>query len=269
MADPFGILGLIGTVDAIYKWGKELVAACNALAQADSRLRDSIVRVEACWLKMQIQIEFVRKLEPQLSDWHKHVQQRILEATLLKLQAANVKLAGLIKKSNTSSDCLGERAVIVEARRFKYAFLRDSLAEAIGELEVWQGILDPSWFLMMKIAGPEVDPAFHHGAAAAACLDDAEGANSDYPCRAILAPRTQRHGQRYHARHRLPSSGRPYSRKRPASDSQPGLHRSPRCRRPICQRPVGCARSYHLYVQGKRQRRAARHSRLCKAAAAR
>src|SRR3569833_3463468 len=106
---------------------------------------------------MQIQIEFVRKLEPQLSDWHKHVQQRILEATLLKLQAANVKLAGLIKKSNTSSDCLGERAVIVEARRFKYAFLRDSLAEAIGELEVWQGILDPSWFLMMKIAGPEVD----------------------------------------------------------------------------------------------------------------
>src|SRR3569833_3465473 len=76
MADPFGILGLIGTVDAIYKWGKELVAACNALAQADSRLRDSIVRVEACWLKMQIQIEFVRKLEPQLSDWHKHVQQR-------------------------------------------------------------------------------------------------------------------------------------------------------------------------------------------------
>jgi len=157
MADPISILGLIGTIDAIYKWGKKLVATCNALAQADSRLRDSIVRVEACWLKIETQIEVVRKLEPQLNDSHKQVQQQILETTLLKLEAANVKLAGLIKKSDASSDCLGERAVVVEARRFKYAILRDSLAEAIGELEIWQGILDPSWFLMIKIAGPEVD----------------------------------------------------------------------------------------------------------------
>ncbi|RFU74248.1 hypothetical protein TARUN_8010 [Trichoderma arundinaceum] len=157
MVDPFGDLGLIGTIDTTYHRGKELVALCKAFANAESRLHESVVRVEACWLKIQMQLEFVRRLEPQLNEWHKNVQQQTLDVLLHKLQAANTKLSGLVKKPDTLPNGAGEETIIVEVRRLKYAFVRDSLAEAISDLEVWQGIFDPSWFLMVKIAGPEVD----------------------------------------------------------------------------------------------------------------
>lgn len=161
MVDPFGVLGLIGTIDTAYHWGSELVEICKAFANAEARLRESVVRVEACWLKIQLQLEFIRRLEPQLDEWHKSIQQQTLEILLQKLHAAKNKLSGLVKKSDTLPNGAGEEAIIVEVKRLKYALVRDSLADTIGDLEVWQGIFDPSWFLMMKLAGPEVDQQLH------------------------------------------------------------------------------------------------------------
>jgi hypothetical protein len=157
MVDPFGVLGLIGTIDTTYHWGRELVALCKAFANAERRLHESVVRVEACWLKIQMQLELVRRLEHQLNEWHKNVQQQTLEVLLHKLQAANTKLSSLVKRSDALPNGAGEETIIVEVKRLKYAQVRDSLAEAIADLEIWKGIFDPSWYLMMKIAGPEVD----------------------------------------------------------------------------------------------------------------
>ncbi|KAM0520500.1 hypothetical protein ACHAPE_002893 [Trichoderma viride] len=140
-----------------YHWGTELVGLCKAFANAETRLHESVVRVEACWLKIQLQLEFIRRLEPQLSEWHKNIQQQALAILLQKLHAANTTLSGLIKKSDALPSGAGEETIIVEVKRLKYAFMKDRLADTIADLEVWQGIFDPSWFLMMKIAGPEVD----------------------------------------------------------------------------------------------------------------
>ncbi|KAL7896120.1 hypothetical protein HDV63DRAFT_388668 [Trichoderma sp. SZMC 28014] len=157
MVDPFGVLGLIGTIDTVYHWGKDLVALYKAFANAESRLHESVVRVEACWLKIQQQLEFIRRLEPQLSEGDKQNKQQVLEILRQKLQAANIKLSGLVKKSDALPNGAGEETIIVEVRRLKYAFMRDSLADTITELEAWQRVFDTSFFLTIKIAGPEVD----------------------------------------------------------------------------------------------------------------
>ncbi|KAL7917767.1 hypothetical protein ACQKWADRAFT_331611 [Trichoderma austrokoningii] len=151
MVNLFGVLGLIGTIDTAYHQGTELVALCKAFANAETHLHESVVRVEACWLKIQLQLELIRRLEPQLSEWHKNIQQQALEILLQKLHAANTKLSGLVKKSDVLP------TTIVEVNRLKYAFMKDRLADTITDLEVWQGVFDPSWFLMMKIVGPEAD----------------------------------------------------------------------------------------------------------------
>jgi hypothetical protein len=44
-------------------------------------------------------------------------------------------------------------------RRLKYAMNKRSLDQAIQELETWQGITDHSWFLIMKMANPQLDAA--------------------------------------------------------------------------------------------------------------
>ncbi|KAK2611431.1 hypothetical protein N8I77_004770 [Diaporthe amygdali] len=152
-----GVVGLVGLIDVCHHWGTELVAACHALSKADTHLYESVVRVEACWLRTQSQIELVRHLDPLLDDWHRHVQQQTLEVLLAKLRAANTKLWSLLKPSQASLDHSSEQIGTAKAKRFKYVFVRDSLAEAIADLETWRTVFDPTWYLMMKMASPEVD----------------------------------------------------------------------------------------------------------------
>jgi hypothetical protein len=66
---------------------------------------------------------------------------------------AGSKLAGLIEEPNPAQGTLAKPQV----KRLKYSFLKDSLEEAVSELERWQQIFDPSWYLMLGIADPRVD----------------------------------------------------------------------------------------------------------------
>lgn len=150
-------IGIVGVVDVCLHWGTELITACHALAEADSRLKESILRVECGWLRTQYQIELVRHLDSLLEDWHRKVQQQTLEILLMKLRAVNTKLASVCKPRKPQSDDSPGKAGTTTAKRFKYVFVRDSLAEAIRDLEDWQSLFDPIWFLMMKMASPEVD----------------------------------------------------------------------------------------------------------------
>jgi hypothetical protein len=153
MADPISILGLVGTVDVCRKWGVKLVETCQAFRHAEAQLEETIVRLEVRWLRIEEQLQMVRKMEPLLDDRHREVQQRVLEVVLTKLKVAVSKLAGLIEEPNPAQGTLAKPQV----KRLKYSFLKDSLEEAVSELERWQQIFDPSWYLMLGIADPRVD----------------------------------------------------------------------------------------------------------------
>jgi hypothetical protein len=45
----------------------------------------------------------------------------------------------------------------LRVRRGKYARLEERLNKAIDDLETWQGIFDPSWYLIIKAAIPQID----------------------------------------------------------------------------------------------------------------
>lgn len=153
MAEAIGILGIVGVVDICCKWGKKLVGICEALKHADTQLDENIFLLEARWLRIEDQLQMVRKMEPLLDDRHRGVQQRSLEIVLAKLKVAISKLDGLITKPDLAQGPLARP----EVKKLKYAFVKDGLAEAILELERWQQIFDPSWFLMLRIADPQVD----------------------------------------------------------------------------------------------------------------
>ena len=45
----------------------------------------------------------------------------------------------------------------MRVERSKYALLEGRLSKAIDDLETWQGIFDPSWYLIIKAAIPQID----------------------------------------------------------------------------------------------------------------
>lgn len=153
MAEAIGILGIVGVVDICCKWGKKLVGICEAFKHADTQLDENICLLEARWLRIEDQLQMVRKMEPLLDDRHRRVQERSLEIVVAKLKVAISKLDGLITKPDLAQGPLAKP----EVKKLKYAFVKDGLAEAILELERWQQIFDPSWFLMLRIADPQVD----------------------------------------------------------------------------------------------------------------
>ena len=153
MAEPVAILGLVGVVDVCWDWGKKLVETCKAFRHADAQVDEAICRLEVHWLRVEYQLQMLRKMEPLLDDCHRSIQQRCLEVVLAKLKIAVSKLGGLIAKPDPAQGPLAKP----EVKKLKYAIFKDSLAEAISELERWQQIFDPSWFLMLRIADPQVD----------------------------------------------------------------------------------------------------------------
>ncbi|WYZ42300.1 hypothetical protein EsH8_V_001195 [Colletotrichum jinshuiense] len=150
-------LALVGVVDVCYKYGTSLVKACQAFKKANTQLGEHILRVEACWLRIEIQLQVVRGLAALMSERHYHVQQQVLEVLLTKLRIADSKLAGLTRSSSSTRIHPAAEMASVKGKAWKYALLKDSLVEVISELDAWQAIFDPTWFLLMKIASPEVD----------------------------------------------------------------------------------------------------------------
>ncbi|KAH9897215.1 hypothetical protein F4778DRAFT_772050 [Xylariomycetidae sp. FL2044] len=141
-------LGIVGAVDVCLRYGRALVETCQAAQHADTQLGEARLRIEACWLRIQTQLSVLRSIAASLDDQHRDINLRVLDVLLSKLRAADSRLNRVSESQNTDA---------TRARKAKFALLKDGLTEAINELEEWQGVFDPTWFLIMKMATPEVD----------------------------------------------------------------------------------------------------------------
>ena len=94
----------------------------------------------------------MEKLAPLLNERHRDIQQQTLEVLLGKLQVANSKLSRL-RKAPSPHWMLKK----IKAKQFNFAIARDSLSEAILDLDTWKAVFDPSWYLMIAVANPEID----------------------------------------------------------------------------------------------------------------
>ncbi len=144
-----GAIGLVGVVDVCWKWGKKLLETCDAFRRADAQLDEHICRLEARWLRVEGQLQMLSKMDPLIDRHHRAVQQRSLEIVLAKVKAAVAKLEALIETQGPGAK--------PELKKLKYAIFKDGVADIISDIEQWQQIFDPSWFLMLRIADPQVD----------------------------------------------------------------------------------------------------------------
>ncbi|KAF5004411.1 hypothetical protein FDECE_9087 [Fusarium decemcellulare] len=136
-------LAIAGLVPACYDVGKKLVKTCRAARSTNSTLSDRANLIEQYWLRVEIQLPFVRDMENYLDDRQREVQCQALEFLLEKLRVVDSKLKGLIKTS-TSHD----GSTTVAYSKAKFAIHKSSLDEAISELDSRQRNFEATWFLM-------------------------------------------------------------------------------------------------------------------------
>lgn len=136
------------------RFGNELVESCRVYAAADSKLSEKALRVESCWHRASIQLDFIRSIHGELDESLLSLHARIYDVLLAKLKDASRKLNSLRK---ASSEPGGAAQAPGDWRRFKFIRTRKFLEETIEDLDMWQKLFDPSWFLILRVSSASVD----------------------------------------------------------------------------------------------------------------
>ncbi|KAJ0415355.1 hypothetical protein BJY00DRAFT_317893 [Aspergillus carlsbadensis] len=140
MVEP---LSIVATVDLCFRWGAILVEKCSAFAHAEDEVSEGLLRIRNCWIRTKLQLQLVQRLADTLDDDHRDIQHETLEKLAAKLKAT-VRLVESV--SNDEG-----------VRRIKYAVLQTKIERTIADLENWQRLFDPSWYLLMVAAVPQID----------------------------------------------------------------------------------------------------------------
>lgn len=131
---------------------------CSALKHADTEVAERLVRLENNWIRFASQLNFYQRIQHIMDDEHRDVHDQTLQILQNKLEIVLSLLKRLVTPSREKDEVFPSPPCH-KIGRWKYAGRKSSLDEAIANLEVWQGLSDQSWFLLLRIADSQVDKA--------------------------------------------------------------------------------------------------------------
>ncbi len=117
-----------------------------------------MLALENHWLRLEVQIDFLRTIWNELGDGLQLHQNRLLQVLQTKLQEATILIDGAI---GDPEDEVSIGSVVRKKGRLRKGVfalsLRESLEQTIKDLERWHGMFDPSWFLITRISSRQID----------------------------------------------------------------------------------------------------------------
>lgn len=118
-----------------------LVGLYHDYKDAESSVNDMMLEVEVLWSKTERQLEDLRFHWNILSQSHQLLQNRLLHNLQSKLAYFVTTFTGIVGK--------GEGGKLMKI--FYAISVKDCLARTVGELNKWQSLFDPSYFLISLI----------------------------------------------------------------------------------------------------------------------
>lgn len=121
-------------------------------------VQETILKIEAHWLRIQPQLELLRKIWPSLDENYQIHQNTVIQVLQGKIMAATSVADSLIGDADDQLLPKGLIAKKGEIKRAKYAILvKDRLANILKDLKDWSEIFDISWFLMIRQSNKAID----------------------------------------------------------------------------------------------------------------
>lgn len=121
---------------------------CKSFQAAETEINERAVHVINIWSRIDMQLEFLKEIESTFSVEYRDTQVATLGVLEVKLKRARTRLGALLG----IPDAARSHIRLFDVKRWKYIRAKSGLDECIGELQAWQTIFDPSWFLTMRIA---------------------------------------------------------------------------------------------------------------------
>ncbi|KEF61420.1 uncharacterized protein A1O9_02986 [Exophiala aquamarina CBS 119918] len=157
-------IALVQAAEMAIKAGKGVVAIVIAYKHSDSRLQELSLRVEGIWLKTELQINVIMDIFSPHSEptpWQERLlsfQYSCFDTLGSKLQSYLVKLKSLTGVDVSDGiDVYATPAITKIIPRMRYALFEKHIEGLVVELQRWQAVFDPSWYLLTRLVSPEVD----------------------------------------------------------------------------------------------------------------
>lgn len=121
-------------------------------------MTERLVRLENNWIRFASQLNFYQRIQQIMDNEHRVVHDQTLQILQNKLEIVSYLLKRLVTPSKAKDEVM-PLLPCYNISRWKYAGRKNSLDEAIADLEIWQGLSDQSWFLLLRIADSQVEKA--------------------------------------------------------------------------------------------------------------
>jgi hypothetical protein len=157
--DPSGLVfGVLGTADVCIRYGKKLVDTYRAYRDADSSVREMLLRLESICLKTEAQVNFLRRIWNALPGELQLLQNHQLQVLQTKLHQAQITFDAIIgtREDEVSMKTLtGKKG---EVRRAAFALgVKNHISRTLDDLDKWQASFDPPWYLVALVDTPAID----------------------------------------------------------------------------------------------------------------
>lgn len=156
------------------RYGNKFVKRCRSYLHAEEEAVELLVAIESNWVKMETQIEMLKKIAGSLNKRLQDMQSQVLSQLEGKLKTASLIMDNLLNEKRENAKKVqrdhGDRDVAAAIRglgnmrapkKAKYVYEKSSLYQIVEEIEKWQARYDPSWFFIMQGRTGDIDEGLH------------------------------------------------------------------------------------------------------------
>lgn len=135
----------------LHRYSETFIELCSAFKHANTELAERKARFTMVWYHIRSQLAVVKRLA-NTNTLEKDYQD--MQGEVIKILAS--KLGVVVSKIQAIKEKAGDEKGI-KGWKFRYVRVKESLDKAIEQLEAWQRIFDPSWYLLVKLVSPAID----------------------------------------------------------------------------------------------------------------
>lgn len=128
--------------------------------QANDRVLELQVRVQAVWTKSTHQLLFTKKIWARIPPELQAVQKNLVHHLFIKLRAAVAELHTFVGDvTEDDMNTLGHKtfSTPISFSRIKFSLLYKHLKHVLDVLEQWQERFDPSWYTLILVADDQIN----------------------------------------------------------------------------------------------------------------
>lgn len=158
------------------RYGNKFVKRCRSYLHAEEEAVELLVSIESNWVKIETQIEIMKRIAGGLNQRLQDMQSQVLSRLEGKLKTASLIIEQMLnekrevekaqkdkhKRDDWDITTLKKGLEDMRAtKKLKYVLKRNTLYQIVDEIEKWQARYDPTWILIMQMSIGDIDQGFH------------------------------------------------------------------------------------------------------------